>query len=231
MNLLNYILLFFIYAFVGWIIEVIYTKITTKAWVNRGFLIGPLCPIYGFGCIFIITILESYHNDWFVLCIGSMFICSVLEYFTSYVMEKIFHARWWDYSNRKYNLNGRICLETMLPFAVGGTLIVGIINPFILNIINKIPNNILIIIVMILTITYIIDNILSFKVVLFIKSNVKFLNTDNTEEIKRRIKNIFLSKSYPHRRMMKAFPDLFFKKVNLKKLEKKFIKRKRKEKK
>ncbi len=216
----NMILLFFIYGFLGWILEVIYTRITDKKWINRGFLIGPICPIYGCGCLLLLLILKQYEKDLFVVFLGSIFICSILEYFTSYILEKIFNARWWDYSQFKFNINGRICLETMLPFGVGGTLVVCFVNPVILDLIDKVSLLVRFIIVFICLLVFIIDMIISFNVISKIKLNINNITMDNTEEIKKKIKNIFLSKPYVYRRILKAFPDLFFKTLNYVTLEK-----------
>ena len=125
-----YCSLFFIYAFIGWLMEVCFTFITDHKLVNRGFLIGPLCPIYGHGCLLILLFLKKFADEPITLFFMAMLICSLLEYFTGYLLEKIFKARWWDYSNRKFNINGRICLETLIPFGILGLLIVLIINPF-----------------------------------------------------------------------------------------------------
>lgn len=78
-------------------------------------MIGPYCPIYGWGALAITILLKRYIDDWIVLLFMSIITCGILEYATSYVMEKLFHARWWDYSRRKYNINGRVCLETLIP--------------------------------------------------------------------------------------------------------------------
>ena len=125
-------LLFLMYSFTGWAIEVIGKLIEKGKFVNRGFLVGPYCPIYGVGCISMILLLNRYIKDPFTLFIMSILLFSFLEYFTSYFMEKIFKIRWWDYSRRKFNINGRICLETMIPFGLGGMLIMYIVNPFFL---------------------------------------------------------------------------------------------------
>lgn len=111
-----YFLLFFIYSVMGWILEITCKFIEYKKFANRGFLIGPYCPIYGFGALFITLFLGRYSNDIIALFVMTILICGVLEYFTSYIMEKIFKLRWWDYSRRKYNINGRICLDTLIPF-------------------------------------------------------------------------------------------------------------------
>lgn len=108
-------LLFIIYSITGWIIEVIATYPDTKCFVNRGFFIGPYCPIYGNCAIAMIFLLHNVTNP-ILLFVLSILICSVGEYVTSYAMEKIFHARWWDYSKNRFNLNGRICLVNSLAF-------------------------------------------------------------------------------------------------------------------
>ena len=103
-NLCFYFVLFLIYSFIGWLMEISFTLYKDKTLVNRGFLMGPYCPIYGCGCILIILLLKRYLNDFIVLFIMSMVICSILEYLTSYIMEKLFKARWWDYSKKKFNI-------------------------------------------------------------------------------------------------------------------------------
>ena len=133
-------LLFLVYSFIGWTIEVVGELIKHKKFVNRGFLIGPYCPIYGFGAIAITLNLTRYYNNLLVLFTMAILICGLLEYFTSFIMEKLFHARWWDYSNMKYNINGRICLETLVPFGILGVLIIQVLNPFFIHILNSIPD-------------------------------------------------------------------------------------------
>ena len=128
---LNYFLLFFIYSLLGWIAESIYVSIKEKKFVNRGFLIGPYCPIYGFGSILMILYLTQYKDNFVTVFLLGIFICCLLEYMTSYLMEKIFKARWWDYSDKKYNLNGRICGENALLFGLGSIVIIYLLNPFI----------------------------------------------------------------------------------------------------
>ena len=117
-NVYIYIILFFIYSFLGWSIEVFREFQDKNHFVNRGFLIGPICPIYGVGGVLMLLTLGKYKDSPIVLFCMSIIIFSILEYFTSYIMEKLFKARWWDYSNNKYNLNGRICAETMIPFGL-----------------------------------------------------------------------------------------------------------------
>ncbi len=204
-----YFLLFIIYSIVGWIMETIYTLITDKILSNRGFLIGPICPIYGVGAVLIIILLSDYFTHPLALFTLAIAICSILEYFTSYIMEKLFKARWWDYSNNKYNINGRICLETMIPFGLIACLLVYIINPFIYNLLIKIPNNITQILTIIITILLITDIITSFNIVNNFKNTIKKASLeDRTEDINKYIKKLISKKSILHRRLLNAFPKI-----------------------
>ena len=195
--------------------EVINVSIQNKRLVNRGFMIGPYCPIYGCGAIAITLLLSRYTNDWLVLFFMSVITCGILEYVTSYIMEKLFHARWWDYSKRKYNINGRICLETLVPFGLLGLLIMYVTNPFILNNLAKVSEQTLNIIAIVTSVIFAIDLGISLKVI----SNVRVTSTklskensdstmDNTEEITAKVKEILLGKSVLSRRLINAYPDL-----------------------
>lgn len=194
--------------------EVIRIFIHNGKLVNRGFLIGPYCPIYGHGVLLMTFLLKKYQSDILATFIFSILICGILEYFTSYFMEKIFHARWWDYTNRKFNINGRICLDNLIAFGILGCIILYITNPVILSVLSKIPNVLLHILSGVLFVVYIADNIISSKIILNLKEisiNVK----DNTEEISQKVKNIISKKSALHRRLVEAFPNIRTK-VNLK---------------
>ena len=164
-----YFLLFITYSILGWIMEVIGQLIQFKKFINRGFLIGPYCPIYGFGGVAITIILKRYLGDPIALFLFALVICSILEYFTSYIMEKVFKARWWDYSRKKFNINGRICLETMIPFGLLGMFISYVANPFLLAIYEAIKSPDLEIISGTILAIFLTDIIISCKVI----SNVK----------------------------------------------------------
>lgn len=142
-------------------------------------------------------------------------VCSILEYLTSYFMEKLFHARWWDYSQRKFNINGRICLRTMIPFGLLGLFMMYISNPFFFSIIEKIPNNALDIICVILLIIYFIDNIISFNIIRNvnitsqkIKDNTEEITEEVAEDLTKKVKEILERKSVLHRRLIHAFPEM-----------------------
>ena len=203
-----YFLLFMFYAVFGWVMEVSCKLVEYKRFINRGFLIGPYCPIYGYGALLITLLLDKYKDDILVLFILSMLVCSILEYVTSYLLEKIFHAKWWDYSKRRFNLNGRISAHTLIPFGILGVLMMRFINPFVLNIINSIDNNLLSIISLVLLIIYLMDTIISVFILGSIRKDNKILDHDNTEEMNEIVRNIIMSHSIFHRRLLHAFPTI-----------------------
>ena len=187
-NIEFYILIFFVYSFSGWFFESVVGILNVKKFINRGFLIGPYCPVYGFGVLLITILLDKYKSDLFLVFILSILICGTLEYLTSYYMEKLFNARWWDYHNRKFNINGRICLETLFPFGIGGVLILCYINPILINLFSKLSIMALNIISLVLVIIYIIDCIISLSIIISFKGQT-YKGKDNTEEISNKVKD------------------------------------------
>lgn len=203
--LCNYFLLFILYSFIGWLMEEILTFIDTKKFVNRGFLIGPICPIYGYGCLLIIILLRRYINDPIALFVMAVVLCSLLEYFTSYFMEKFFKARWWDYSQKKFNINGRICLDNMIAFGALGVIVIYVVNPFLMNIISYFNNIALYIVSGILLVVYLVDNIISFKVISGFSSVAKTVKKDSTEEITKKVREALTLKGGLYKRLVSAF--------------------------
>lgn len=203
--LLKLFALFMLYSFLGWLFEIVVVYFYTKKIVNRGFLVGPVCPIYGCGCILIILLLEKYVHDPLALFVMSLFICSILEYFTSYVMEKLFKARWWDYSDKKININGRICLENCLAFGFLGLILVYFINPFCYGLIASLPKILLIVLDCILLILYIIDNAVSFKIIAGFKNVAKSINKDSTIEITNKVREKLMQRGGLYKRLVLAF--------------------------
>ena len=204
----SYCILFFIYSFLGWVMEVSLTLITDKKFVNRGFLLGPCCPIYGCGCILLNLLLHNYTNNILVLFILTMFTCSLLEYITSFLMEKIFKLRWWDYSQMKFNINGRICLETMTPFSILGVLAIKFATPFFITNINKLSEKTILIISIILITLFIIDVIISLTIVFKLKFVSKNIKKDSTLDIKNAIKKFIKNDIYVYERIIESFPNL-----------------------
>ena len=122
-------------------------------------------------------------------------------------MEKLFGARWWDYSNRKFNINGRICLETMIPFGLLGCFLMYFLNPFIMSLVDNIPSSTLIIVSSILALIFIIDIFMSYSIISKIKISSKKLIKDNTEEITKKVKKYIISYSKYGKRLIQSFPD------------------------
>ena len=200
-------LLFITYSFLGWIMEMVATIIEDKEIVNRGFLIGPYCPIYGVCSLLMILLLHKVTNP-ILLFILSIIICSVGEYLTSYILEKIFNARWWDYSHLKFNLNGRICLRNCLFFGLLGFLVLNYINDFFANVYLNLEPNLLNIIFYSILIIFVSDIVISCNVLLKIKNmSVKYINLDNTKEISAKVKDLLMNNFFS-RRLLNAFPYL-----------------------
>lgn len=136
--MINLILLFIIYGLLGWIVEVCYVRIGSGHWYNRGFLHMPFLPIYAFGALLITLSLQNFNNPLLVYIFGVL-VTSILEYFTSFVMERLFHTRWWDYSSYRFNINGRICLKNSLLFGILSLFVIYGLNPVFSTAIDSVP--------------------------------------------------------------------------------------------
>lgn len=134
----NYFLYFILYSVLGWIYETALCSVKEKHFVNRGFLNGPYCPIYGTGAVLFILLLGRERSPLLIFVFGAI-IASAVEYATSFFMEKIFNARWWDYSEFKFNLRGRICLGASLVFGAFAVLLIKFIHPVTLTYTKTIP--------------------------------------------------------------------------------------------
>lgn len=218
-----YFLLFIIYSVAGWILEVVCKLKEYKKFINRGFLIGPYCPIYGWGAVAITLLLYRYSYDPLVLFIMTIITCAILEYYTSLVMEKIFKARWWDYSKRKFNINGRVCLGTIIPFGLFGLFLTYVSNPYLINLLNMINIKYLNVATIIILIIYIIDNIISGIVIFGFRKTASKVNKegsqDNTEQITKKVKEILNARSWLDRRLINAYPKLTAIKFKIKEIK------------
>ena len=131
--------IFFIYAFLGWCTEVSYAALVTGTFVNRGFLNGPVCPIYGFGVVIVLTCLTPLAGSLPLLFLGSVVLTSALEWLTGFALEKLFHQRWWDYSDEPFNLSGYICLRFSIAWGLACMFVVKLLHPTVLLFIRIIP--------------------------------------------------------------------------------------------
>ncbi len=147
MRLLNrYTVIFFIFSFLGWVWESIFCTICEHKWSNRGFLYGPVCPIYGFGAIIFFIIYDLIKAGkipeikWWMILIVGFIVSMILEYPTSWFLEKVFNARWWDYSAYPLNINGRTSVPTSLGFGVAAIIIMKLLIPAADKVISKCPD-------------------------------------------------------------------------------------------
>ena len=134
----QFVLWFFIYSFIGWVYETILCSVMQRTFVNRGTLNGPYCPIYGSGALIVWVCLGQVDNI-LLLFVGSMLLTGVLEYVTSWVLEAHFHARWWDYSDQRFNINGRVFLGGALVFGAMSVLVVKVVQPLMAIFTSAIP--------------------------------------------------------------------------------------------
>ena len=142
--ILNHLLYFFFYSCIGWVGETIYCSVGNRKFVNRGFLTGPLCPIYGTAGVLLSVVLMPIHNkfglEWYgilLTAVCAMVVADIIEYLTSYIMEKLFNTRWWDYTDYPFNLHGRICLRHTMYWGIAGTLFIYVLHPWTINFFNS----------------------------------------------------------------------------------------------
>ena len=173
---------FFIYSILGWVAEEIYSRLNSGKWTNRGFLYGPYCPIYGFGGIMIVFFLQPFNNNPIIVFLLGCLLTTLLEYFTSYIMEKLFDAKWWDYSHMPFNVKGRICLLNSILFGILGLFITYLIHPNVEKIIKNIPTTYLEYIFLGILLLLTIDFTSTLNNLLNLKSKLKYLH-----EIKNKI--------------------------------------------
>ncbi len=211
MNIYFYLMLFFLYSISGWIIELIDLSVIEKRLVkNRGFLIGPYCPIYGFGALLMTLFLTRYSDDLITLFFMAMLLTSALEYFTSILLEKLFKARWWDYSNMGYNINGRVLLINSLGFGFFGLLLIHYINPFLLEQFNKFNMTVFKAITLIFLILFATDAVLSIMIMFKLRSNAKMLKGDSSIFLSKKVKKELSRFGIFKKRIFNAFPNINF---------------------
>ena len=154
----DYISYFFIYAIVGWIMEVSFHVITKGKFINRGFLSGPYCPIYGFGAVSVILLLNQVGPiSKLMLFFVSMIIATVLELVTGFILEKIFHKRWWDYTSYKFNIGGYVCAEFSLLWGAVCFILYEAIHPLIVKLVGLVPMRAVVIVNIIMGVMFVVD--------------------------------------------------------------------------
>ena len=211
-SLINLILLFFAYAFLGWCIEVTLKYFQFHRFINRGFLTGPWLPIYGSGAALITVVIKGLAPLEF--SVGTTFavsflLCGFLEYMTSYVLEKRFHARWWDYSQKPMNLHGRVWIGNLILFGLGGVVIVDLINPLLLRLSEHMSFPLREIMALFLSVVFVADYVMSHFVLKLVKTSVELSEAD--EAISKEVRLLLSDRSVFHRRFAEAYPEVVYK--------------------
>ena len=210
---INLVLLFFVYAFAGWCMEVTLKYRQYHRFINRGFLTGPVLPIYGCGAVLITVVIGGLSGveSGFVMTFALSFvICGAVEYLTSLILEKRFHARWWDYSTKPMNLHGRVWIGNLILFGLGGVAIIHILNPVIYRVFGSIPLRVREFLAPVLLVLIAVDFVISHFVLKLVKVGVDNSEADNTEEISREVRQLLTNKSYFHKRFADAYPEVVY---------------------
>ena len=211
--LIDLVLLFFIYSLTGWCIEVCLKYIQYLRFINRGFLTGPICPIYGTGAVLItvaVHLLTPFEEAFGTTFVISFLLCGGVEYFTSWYLEKRFHARWWDYSQKPMNLHGRVWIGNLILFGLGGVAIVHFFNPVLFTILDRIALLTKEIAVGVLAAVCASDYAMTHFILKLVKTSVECSQADNTEEISLEIRRTLTDKSVFYRRFAEAYPDVIY---------------------
>jgi len=210
---------FIIFSIIGYVAEMITCAIMDKKIANRGFMCGPIIPIYGVGSLVIAYGLKPFAHSFcylpYVVILGIV-VTSVVEYITSYILEKIFHNKWWDYSQEKFNIKGRICLRNAILFGIGTPIILYFIDPWVKDFLLQFKDSYLITMAIVSFIIFTLDLIYSGIVAYQLRNRIIIVEDLKNQKLakipgmlervlKKRMKGL---KSYPNR-LMKAFPHIW----------------------
>lgn len=189
MSIYYSILYFFVYGFLGWCTEVIFAAFKQHRFVNRGFLNGPICPIYGVGVTLVIACLEAFQSNLLLLYISSVILVTVLEGVTGWAMDKLFHNKWWDYSKLPFNIGGYVCLLFSLIWGVACVFIVYFFHPLIHQVLSLIPHTAGIALIAILGIALLSDMIVTTSAIVKFNQYLELLKhiTDELHAISNQI--------------------------------------------
>lgn len=208
-NYIILLLLFAVYSFLGWVLETTFASINAGKFINRGFLTGSFCPIYGLGAILIIKAssgidiyIEYYYTGVLISVLFSIILVTALEYITGFILERLFNCKWWDYSDNHANIKGYVCLKYSLLWGVLAFLLVQMVHPLILKIVLNIPFRIKIYYAVILGIYFIGDTIRSVTDALNLRNVI--INYSNFSV------KMYCEKILQYKRFFIAFPRLLF---------------------
>lgn len=175
-NFYELVWIFIIYAFIGWCTEVSYAALDTGRFVNRGFLNGPYCPIYGCGVVIVVAVLTPLKENLFILFVGSLLLTSALEFVTGFLLEKVFHNKWWDYSDKPFNIKGYVCLKFSIYWGLACTFVMDVVHPMIYKGITLIPHILGIVILCILMAGFVVDCCITVATILKFNQRLKLMN-------------------------------------------------------
>ena len=181
----QWFLYFTAYSILGWACETFYCSVGNRKFVNRGFLNGPVCPVYGFGAVLVILLLQSTEKNLVALFLSGMMVTTVLEYLTSVLLEKLFHMKWWDYSRYKFQINGRVCLLNSLMFGGLSVILMRVLHPWISGLIARIPTSLLPWISLGILAVFAVDTVVTVRSILILKGKMQEIQK-LLEEIKTR---------------------------------------------
>ena len=169
---ISVILYFIIYSFLGWCCETVYCSILQKKFVNRGFLYGPLCPIYGCGALLVLYLLRDVRASILPLFLSGMVVTTILEYLTSVLLEKLFHMKWWDYSAMPFNINGRVCLLNSCEFGALSVFVIMVLHPAVTRLVGRIPGPVQLLLAGLLSAAILTDTIYTVHGILILKGKL-----------------------------------------------------------
>ncbi|MCI8299090.1 MAG: putative ABC transporter permease [Lachnospiraceae bacterium] len=200
--------LFFIYSFLGWCLEVVYAAAAQKTFVNRGFLNGILCPVYGCSMVFMLVFMDSLRGEWFYLFLGCLIVGTVTELLTGLMLEKIFRLRLWDYSGKKFQAGGYICWSASLIWGLLGVVVMKFLNPLFLVIIREFPGIFGMVLLLCLLAVFAADTVTTAAAVMKMKNqNPAFQEiAEGFHQASRSLQGVIIK--VVHRRMYRAFPKL-----------------------
>lgn len=180
--------MFCIWSFIGWCIEVCYMTLETGEYQNRGFLNMPICPIYGFGVLMVVTFFRPLENTFLLLFAATTILCTTFELLVGLGMEKLFNTRWWDYSHERFNFKGYICLKVSLLWGVGCVIVVKVVQPMIERLIDITPVNVGMVLLAVMSVLILIDVIASICAVNNLNNRLKQIDEISSLMLKSSIK-------------------------------------------
>lgn len=175
-NFYELVWIFIIYAFIGWCTEVSYAAVDRGIFVNRGFLNGPYCPIYGCGVVIVVAVLTPLKDNLLILFAGSFLLTSLLEYITGFILEKVFHNKWWDYGDKPFNIKGYVCLKFSIYWGLACTFIMDVIHPIIYKGITLIPHTFGVIVLSLLMAVFAADCAITVSTILKFNRRLKLMD-------------------------------------------------------